>query len=81
MHVVSQVAQSLARAIASSRPLEAVTGKTPESADVQASLGTGKGALGMKEQLRSLTHYKGSLRSDIGSWPMISKGYKTLQSD
>ncbi|KAF5258766.1 hypothetical protein FOXYS1_10655 [Fusarium oxysporum] len=67
MHVVSQVAQSLARAIASSRPLEAVTGKTPGSADVQASLGTGKGALGMKEQLRSLTHYKGSLRSDIGS--------------
>ncbi|KAH7215674.1 hypothetical protein DER44DRAFT_856291 [Fusarium oxysporum] len=46
MHVVSQVAQSLARAIASSRPLEAVTGKTPKSADVQASLGTGKGALG-----------------------------------
>ncbi|EXL92912.1 hypothetical protein NOF04DRAFT_14308 [Fusarium oxysporum II5] len=46
MHVVSQVAQSLARTIASSRPLEAVTGKTPKSADVQASLGTGKGALG-----------------------------------
>ncbi|KAJ0150045.1 Uncharacterized protein HZ326_7393 [Fusarium oxysporum f. sp. albedinis] len=38
MHVVSQVAQSLARAIASSRPLKAVTGKTPGSADVQASL-------------------------------------------
>ncbi|WKT53381.1 SMP-30/Gluconolactonase/LRE-like region [Fusarium oxysporum f. sp. vasinfectum] len=46
MHVVSQAAQSLARAIASSRPLEAVAGKTPESADVQASLGTGNGALG-----------------------------------
>ncbi|EGU76086.1 hypothetical protein FOXB_13383 [Fusarium oxysporum f. sp. conglutinans Fo5176] len=46
MNVVSQVAQSFARAIASSRPLEAVTGKTPESADVQASLGTGNGALG-----------------------------------
>ncbi|KAH7200949.1 hypothetical protein BKA60DRAFT_601118 [Fusarium oxysporum] len=38
MHVVSQVAQSLAQAIASSRPLEAVTGKTPESADIFNSL-------------------------------------------
>ncbi|QKD62449.2 uncharacterized protein FOBCDRAFT_254400 [Fusarium oxysporum Fo47] len=52
MHVVSQVAQSLARAIASSRPLEAVTGKTPGSADVQASTTQIFNSLQRKSQIR-----------------------------
>ncbi|KAH7224281.1 uncharacterized protein BKA55DRAFT_584383 [Fusarium redolens] len=64
MHVVSQVAQSLARAMANSISLKAVNGETPESADIHAPLGTGKEDSGhdRKTQIFNSLQRKSQLR-------------------